>query len=115
MHATDIQFMAAQRQAFENPIITLGDQLFLDKRSILADAEWVDLPGLIAQSWRVLWDQANSQLLYWLSTVESHSANQVVQVAVQSKNGVMQIVDIAVVERSTAVDRLNSNTYLAVR
>jgi len=49
MHATDIQFMAAQRQAFENPIITLGDQLFLDKRSILADAEWVDLPGLIAQ------------------------------------------------------------------
>lgn len=115
MHATDIQFMAAQRQAFENPIITLGDQLFLDKRSILADAEWVDLPGLIAQSWRVLWDQANSQLLYWLPTVESHSANQVVQVAVQSKNGVMQIVDIAVVERSTAVDRLNSNTYLAVR
>ena len=115
MHATDIQFMAAQRQAFENPIITLGDQLFLDKRSILADAEWVDLPGLIAQSWRVLWDQANSQLLHWLPTVESHSANQVVQVAVQSKNGVMQIVDIAVVERSTAVDRLNSNTYLAVR
>ncbi|QBK70681.1 phage head morphogenesis protein [Acinetobacter johnsonii] len=115
MHATDIQFMAAQKQAFENPIITLGDQLFLDKRSILSDAEWVDLPHLIAQSWRVLWDQENSQLLYWLQTVESHSENQVVQVAVQSKNGVMQIVDVAVVERSTVVDRLNSNTYLAVR
>ena len=107
--------MAAQKQAFENPIISLGDQLFLDKRSILSDAEWVDFPRLLAQSWRVLWDQANSQLLYWLPTIESHSANQVVQVAVQSKNGVMQIVDVAVVERSAAVDRLNANTYLAIR
>ena len=115
MHLTDIQFMASQRQAFENPIITLSDQLLLNKRLVLADGEWVDLPSLIAQSWRVLWDMENNQLLYWLPTLEAYTADQVVQVAVQAKNGVMQVVDIAVVERSTAVERLNANTYLAVR
>ena len=115
MHLTDIQFMASQKQAFENPIITLSDQLLLNKRLVLADGEWVDLPSLIAQSWRVLWDMENNQLLYWLPTLEAYTADQVVQVAVQAKNGVMQVVDIAVVERSTAVERLNANTYLAVR
>ena len=115
MHLTDIQFMASKKQGIENPIIIMNDQLLLEKRQVLADGEWMDLPGLLAQSWRVLWDQENNRLLYWLPTLESYSADQVVQVAVQSKNGVMQIVDIAVVERSTAVDRLNSNVYLAVR
>lgn len=115
MQLTDIQFMASKKQGFENPIIIMSDQLLLEKRQVLADGEWMDLPGLLAQSWRVLWDQENNRLLYWLPTLESYSADQVVQVAVQSKNGVMQIVDIAVVERSTAVDLLNSNDYLAVR
>ena len=87
----------------------------MNKRLVLADGEWVDLPSLIAQSWRVLWDMENNQLLYWLPTLEAYTADQVVQVAVQAKNGVMQVVDIAVVERSTAVERLNANTYLAVR
>ncbi|MGE4314565.1 phage minor head protein [Acinetobacter sp.] len=115
MHLTDIQFMALKKQGIENPIIIMNDQLLLEKRQVLADGEWMDLPGLLAQSWRVLWDQENNRLLYWLPTLESYSADQVVQVAVQSKNGVMQIVDITVVERSIAVEYLNSNDYLAVR
>lgn len=115
MHLTDIQFMASQKQGFENPIIILSDQLLLDKRSVLADGEWLDLPHLIAQSWRVLWDQENSRLLYWLPSLQSYSADKVVQVAVQSKNGAMQIIDIAVVQKQSAVDSLNSNSYLAIR
>ena len=115
MHLTDIQFMASKKQAFENPIIILSDQLLLDRRSVLADGEWLDLPHLIAQSWRVLWDEESSRLLYWLPTLQSYSADKVVQVAVQSKNGAMQIIDIAVVQKQSVVDSLNSNSYLAIR
>ena len=111
----DIQFITAQNQRVESPIITLNDQLFLGKKGVLADGEWMDLPHLMAQSWRVLWDQGNSRLLYWLPTLQSYSADRVIQVAVQSNNGAMQMIDIAVVEKKVAVDSLNSNSYLAIR
>ena len=111
----DIQFITAQNQRVESPIITLNDQLFLGKKGVLADGEWMDLPHLMAQSWRVLWDQENSRLLYWLPTLQSYSADEVVQVAVQSKNGAMQMTGITVVEKKVAVDSLNSNSYLAIR
>ena len=111
----DIQFITAQNQRVESPIITLNDQLFLDKKGVLTGGEWMDLPHLMAQSWRVLWDQENSRLLYWLPTLQSYSADEVVQVAVQSKNGAMQMTGIAVVEKKVAVDSLNSNSYLAIR
>lgn len=61
----------------------------------------MDLPHLMAQSWRVLWDQENSRLLYWLPTLQSYSADEVVQVAVQSKNGAMQMTGITVVEKKS--------------
>ena len=111
----DIQFITAQNQRVESPIITLNDQLFLGKKGVLAASEWMDLPHLMAQSWRVLWDQENSRLLYWLPTLQSYSADEVVQVAVQSKNGAMQMTGITVVEKKVAVDSLNSNSYLAIR
>jgi uncharacterized protein with gpF-like domain len=111
----DIQFITAHNQRVESPIITLNDQLFLDKKGVLTGGEWMDLPHLMAQSWRVLWDQENSRLLYWLPTLQSYSADEVVQVAVQSKNGAMQMTGITAVEKKVAVDSLNSNSYLVIR
>ncbi|WP_336142445.1 phage head morphogenesis protein [Acinetobacter sp. 102] len=91
----DIKTLTAKNIAVESPIMTVSDRLLVGQATnALSTEEWLALPKLLQQIQKVLWDSKKRQMVFVVPVLDD-AGQKVIRVSVQSKDGVMEVTDIA--------------------
>ncbi|RSN84437.1 phage head morphogenesis protein [Acinetobacter baumannii] len=91
----DIKTLTAKNIAVESPIMTVSDRLLVGQATnALSTEEWLALPKLLQQIQKVLWDSKKRQMVFVVPVLDD-AGQKVIRVSVQSKDGVVEVTDIA--------------------
>lgn len=99
----DIKALTAKNIAVESPIMTVSDRLLVGQETnALSTEEWLALPKLLQQIQKVLWDSQKRQMAFVVPVLDD-AGQKVIRVSVQSKDGVMEVTDIAKVSSKSVM------------